>query len=270
MRDLRREDLSFNHYLKNNVFQDFIESESNVSLSYLSEESVIGSSYVYQSQSNMDPSPISRGRGWVYLDNPSDTTEQTSSGTLTVYNNSYAAIDPSNYNVDYVDGRIICASTAIVPAYVSYKWYYISIVNEWQVVDEVSELPIVVVEISKFHKEGFQLGGGKYVSRSIDVNIFASNNAERDDITEVLYNGLYRKSCAYQIFPKGTMIDFDGTWNTNYEYATVSGSNNIKFGNVTATTVRVATAPSVDVNILSDINRYRSRVSFDMFYWKES
>jgi hypothetical protein len=219
----------------------------------------------------MLPSVISKGRGWAYLDTPTSTVEQTSSGTISVYDSEYDIIDSSNYIIDYIDGRVILANPAIVPATIDYKWHYVSIIDSWKDVQEVSDLPIVVIGVSKFHKEGFQLGGGRYVPRQIDINIFASNSAERDDITETLYDALYQKSCIYQSFPKGTMINWDGTWNNNYQYATISGSSSLKFGNVVATTVRVATAtPSMDTTILSDINRYRSRISFDMFHWEEA
>jgi len=269
MKALRKEDLSLHHYIKNNALQDFIEEEKNRPLSYVAEESSPGS-YVYQAQSDMVPSPTSKGRGWVYLDTPTSTVEQTSSGTIAVYDGENDIIDSLNYNIDYIDGRIILSDSGIIPYRVTYKWHYVSLVDEWKDVQEVSELPIVVIGISKFHKEGFQLGGGKYIPRQADINIFASNGAERDDITETLYDTLYQKSCLYQSFPKGSMLDWDGTWNNNYEYATVSGSRSLKFGNVIATTVRVATAtPSLDVTILSDINRYRSKISFDMFYWQE-
>jgi hypothetical protein len=270
MKALRKEDLSLHHYVKIYALQNFIEEEKNIPLSYVDEESSPGS-YVYESKSNMQPLPISRGRGWVYLDNPTDTTEQTSSGTISVYDSEYDIIDSSNYMIDYIDGRVILVNPAIVPATINYKWHYVSTVDEWLDMQEVSELPVIVVGISKFHKEGFQLGGGRYVPRQIDINIFASNGAEKDDLTECLYDALYQKSCSYQSFPKGTSLDWDGTWNNNYQYTTVSGSSNLKFTNVIATTVRVATAtPSTDVSILSDINRYRSRVSFDMMHWEEA
>jgi hypothetical protein len=266
MKALRKEDLSLHHYIKNNALQDFIEEEKNVLLSYVDEESSPGS-YVYESKSNMQPLPISRGRGWVYLDNPTDTTEQTSSGTISVYDSEYDIIDPSNYMVDYVSGRVILSDPGITPYHVTYKWYYISVVDSWKDVQEISELPIVVIEVNRFHKEGFQLGAGKYVPRQININIFANNGAERDDITETLYDALYQKRCLYQDYFRGTMLDWDGTWNSSYQY---TSSNSLKFGSVIATTVRVVTAtPSLDVTILSDINRYRSRISFDMFYWQE-
>jgi hypothetical protein len=270
MKALRKEDLSLHHYIKNNGLQDFVEEEKNISLSFMDDLSGVGS-YVYESKSNMQPLPTSRGRGWVYLDTPTDITEQTSSGTISVYDSEYDIIDSSNYIIDYIDGRVITADPAIVPSTVDYKWNYVSVIDEWKDVQEVSGLPIIVVSISKFCKEGFQLGGGKYIPRQVDINLFALDGAERDDITECLYDALYQKSCIYQSFPKGSMLDWDGTWNNNYEYATISGSSNLKFGSVIATTVRVATAtPSMDVTILSDLNRYRSRISFDMFHWEEA
>ena len=268
MENLRREDLSLHNYIKNNVFQPFIEGEISIPLSYIEEQSSIGS-YVYGLESNMQPSPISKGRGLVYLDAPNSTVEQTS--CVTVYDENYTVISGSNYNLDYVDGRVILDNPSIVPVTVDYKWHYVAVIDSWKDITEVSDLPVVVIGISKFNKEGFQLGGGKYISRQVDINIFASNGAERDDITETLYDALYQKSCAYQTFTKGTMLDWDGTWNGDYQYTTVSGSSNLKFGNVIATTVRVATAtPSMDVGILSDINRYRSRISLDMFHWEEA
>jgi len=269
MKSLRKEDLSLHHYIKNNALQDFLESEVNIPLGYLDDQSVPGSSYVYGLETDMIPSPISKGRGLVYLDNPNDKTEQTN--CVTVYDKNYTVISGSNYDIDYVDGRIITASPSIVPATINYKWYYVSTIDSWKDVQEVSDLPIVVIGVSKFHKEGFQLGGGRYVPRQIDINIFASNSAERDDITETLYDALYQKSCAYQSFPKGTMVDWDGRFNNNFEYTTISGSSSLKFSNVIATTIRVSTTtPSTDVTVLSDINRYRSRISFSVFHWEEA
>ena len=269
MKALRLEDLSLHHYIKNNALQDFIEEEKNIPLGYLDEQSIPGSSYVYGLESSMHPSPISKGRGIAYLDSPNDKIEQTN--CVTVYDQNYTVISGSNYIIDYVDGRVILANPSIVPATIDYKWHYVAVVDEWKDVQEISELPIVVVGVNKTSKSGFQLGGGKYVPRQVDINIFANDGAERDDITETLYDALYRKSCAYQVYPKGTMLNWNGTWNSDYQYATISGSSNLKFGNVVATTVRVATAtPSNDVSILSDINRYRSRISFDMFHWEEA
>jgi hypothetical protein len=270
MKNLRREDLSLHHYIKNHILQDFIEAEEDVSLSYVAEESIPGSSYVYEAQSIMDPPPVSKGRGWVYLDNPTDVTEQTSSGTITVRDSSGVVISSSNYNVDYIDGRIICGSPSIVPATVSYEFHYVSTVDEWGNI-EAADVPVVAIGISSFVKQGFQLGAGKFVSRRVDLNIFASNQAEKDDLSECLYDGLYLKSCAYQLYPKGTMLDWDGIWNDDFEYATISGSSSLKFDNVESRTIKpTLMVPSRDSVMLSDLNRYRSRISFDMIHWEEA
>ena len=269
MKALRREDVSLHHYIRNHVLSDFIEEETSIPLKYVNDESCSPVSYVYQVQTDMLPLPTSRGRGLVYLDNATDIVEQTNS--ITVYDSSMTVINNSNYMIDYIDGRVIAASSSIVPAYVDYKWHYVSIVDEWLDIQEVSDPPIVSIGISDFSKKGFQLGGGKFVPRRVDINIFASNSAEKDDLTEVIFDGLYLKSCAYQTFPKGTMLDWNGTWNTNYEYSTVGGSCNLKFDNVASTTVRVSlNTPSDDDLVLGDLNRYRSRISFDMFHYEES
>jgi hypothetical protein len=153
---------------------------------------------------------------------------------------------------------------------VTYDWHYVSLLDEWPD-SESSEPPIISIGISNFTKEGFQLGAGKRVPRRVDLNIFASNKAERDDLSEVVFDGVYLKSCAYQSFPKSTMLDWNGTFSEDYEYATVSGVSNLRFENAVARTVVVSLmATARESTMQSDLNRYRSRISFDMIHWKES
>ena len=266
MKRVRTEDLSLHQYLKNIVLSDFIETET-ASLTYLEDESSTGS-YVYEAQSLMDPSPKSLGRGWRYVDDPTDITEQQSS--VTVYDQYDSVISGSNYMIDYVDGRVIFPTSTVIPATVTYKWNYISVVDEWLLLEN-SEVPIVVIDISGFSKEGFQLGAGKRVPRRVNLHVFASDTAERDDIMETLYDGLYLKSCPNQSFLKGTMLDWDGTFNTGYEYATISGSSALKFEDVQARSVSVPlfNIPNRNMIMLSDVNRYRGRVNCTMFHWSE-
>jgi len=268
MKNLRREDLSLHHYLKNYALSDFIETETSVSLSYLKDMSD-SSSYVYEASSNMDPLPNSKGRGWLYFDAYGDTTEQANS--VTVYNSVGAVINSSNYDIDYIDGRVIFPNNSFNPSTVTYKWHYVAVVDEWSDV-ESSDVPIIVVDINDFYKEGFQLGGGKRVPRRVNLHVFASNTAERADLTEAVYDGLYLKCCPYQSFPKGTVIDWDGRFNTNYEYATVSGSSSLKIDNLKVRnfTPPLMRIPSNNYFMLSDLNRYRSTIIFDMFHWEEA
>ena len=266
MKRVRLEDLSLHQYIKNTVLVDFIETETAV-LTYLEDESSTGS-YVYEAQSLMEPLPKSLGRGWRYIDDPDDITEQQSS--VVVYDSYGAVISGSNYIIDYIDGRVIFPTNTITPATVTYKWNYVSVVDEWSVL-ESSEVPIVVIDISGFSKEGFQLGAGKRVPRRVNLHVFASDTAERDDIMETLYDGLYLKSCANQSFNKGTMLDWNGTFNTDYEYTTISGSSSLRFEDVQARSVAVPllTIPNREMMMLSDINRYRGNIRCTMFHWSE-
>ncbi len=102
MYKLRLEDLSLQHYIKNKVLADhFIETERDVPLTYLSDIST-SNSYVYEADSNMDPLPSSRGRGWVYLDFYGANTEQLNS--VTVKDNLGTVISGTNLMLDYIDG----------------------------------------------------------------------------------------------------------------------------------------------------------------------
>jgi len=266
MKPIRLEDISLHDYIKNKVLEDFVETETTT-LTYLADQSSTGS-YVFGSDSTMVPLPTSLGRGWCYVDAWGDTTEQQS--MVTVYDELGAVISGSNYLIDYIDGRVVCSNPNVIPYSITYKWNYISIVDEWQTV-ETSEVPIVVIDISGFEKEGFQLGAGKRVPRQVTFHIFASDTAERDDIMETLYDGLYLKSCPNQLFEKGTLLDWNGTFNQNYEYATISGSSALKFKDVAAKAISIplTTIPNNEMMMLSDVNRYRARVRCEMFHWNE-
>lgn len=268
MQRVRKEDISLHHYIKNTVLSDFVETDDRVELVYLKDESSSGS-YVYGAKSQLLPLPTGVGRGWRYLDNIGDVTEQEAS--VIVYDAVGSVIDANSYRIDYIDGRVIFPTTTVVPETITYKWNYVAVVDEWVLIEN-SEVPIVVVDISGFTKKGFQLGGGKLVPRNVNLHVFASDTAERDDIMETLYDGLYLNSCPNQYFPSGTMLDWDGTFNDSYEYVTISGSSSLKFQNIEARAVAVPllSIPNRDLTMLSDVNRYRGRVKFEMFHWSEA
>lgn len=283
MRNLRKEDLSVYYYLKDFVLSDFIEIEYQVSLDYLDEVSAPNcSSYVYEAQTEMLPNPTDRGRGWVYFDVVSGTglyciggmPVREQSNMVVVYDNVGNVINENKYMVDYVDGRII-TSGSCNPAYVDYYWNYVSLVDEWGVV-EASEPPVIVLDIEKTDKSGYQIGPGKKVVRSSSAYIFASNVAERNDLTEAVYDGLYLKSCLLQDFPNGTALDYDGTFygrrsnmdkdSTLFDRSVVDGISKLEFHNVSARNVNlpILMARNSSETMLSDLNAYRSKVSFDL------
>lgn len=279
MKRLRSEDLSLHHYLRTYALRDFIETERSVPLEFSPDMSQEGS-YVYTAvvESDMRPISTSRGRGWVYLDEPFPVCSgagflvQEQSDAIVVYDALGGIIDPINYMVDYVDGRIVMPNRNLSPAFIDYKWYYVALVNDWDVLEN-SGVPIVAVDISSTNKEGFQLGGGRYVKRRVDLYVFGTDQANRDDVGESIYDALYLRSCANQTFSKGTILDWDGTFNLEYVYDVFLLSSTLKFENVrmrnTWPDARLM-IPSRDQTMMSELNRYRTTISFELYHYEEA
>ena len=265
MQRLRQEDLSLHHFIRFNILNEYIENDVDVPLTYLPDISTTGS-YVYQAESTRTPLPNDLGRGIVYIDAYGDITEQQNA--VTVYDGLGAVISGS-YMIDYVDGRVITSGT-VTPAVVTYKYFYVSLVNEWEDI-EAAGVPVVVVNLESFEKVGFQLGGGKRVPRSGHLHIFASTRAERDDLAELLYDGINEKCCPNQRWPKGSLLSWDGTFNNDYVYEIIQYSSNLHFENVRSRNINppLLGIPSRDMTMLSDLNRYRARIDFDVFHWEE-
>lgn len=306
MKRLRKEDLSLFRYIKDTVLREFVEKEELVPLELISEISCQGS-YVYQSRSEMDPSPIERGRGWAFFDCPTTDVEGdcvysiescvpefvTESGTdaqgnscmgtpeqserVVLYNEDLTTISGVDYLIDYVDGRVIFDSTTVVPKYVDYYWNYVSVVDEWATI-QASASPVVVIDTNGTNKTGYQLGGGKKVKRLVDIHIFASTTAERNDLVEVLYDGLYNKSAPVYDFKTGDVLDYDGTFygrKTNNNKLTSlfnrTTLNDLKilhgrmtFHKVSSRNLKLPLLLSRDGVMLGDLNAYRSKISFEI------
>lgn len=297
---LRKSDLSLYLYLKDTVLKDFIEVEENIPLQLMPELSDL-TSYVYEAITTMDPIPTDPGRGWAYFDVVSGTNNCTPftsvSGTngdgnfaygtpeqserVVVYETVGGIVPWQDYMIDYIDGRII-SSRALESPYVSYYWNYISVVDEWAVV-EAAEPPVCVLDIHGTDKKGYQLGGGKKVIRKVDIHIFASSPAERNDLVEMIYDGLYNKSCPLYDFVTGSVLDYDGTFYgrrdlldripnpTNkltflYDRETISNVGSLYFDNVTSRHINlpILMSQSGSQVMLSDLNAYRSKLSFDL------
>lgn len=309
MKNLRKEDLSLYLYIKDVVLREFRETEEYAPLNLVSELSV-SNSYVYECLTALAPSPAEHGRGWVYFDPPSGglscepyptfpglngdgnfaygTPEQSNSVIL--YETTVSGIvevDWKEYMIDYADCRIISQRKLNAPK-VSFTWNYVSVVDEWAVV-EASNPPVVVINIGGTDKAGYQLGGGKRSIRKVDIHIFASNSAERNDISETLYDGLFNKSCPLYDFPAGSILDYDGTFYGRknvldrdpnpsnkltylFDRSKVSYISKLQFDEVSARNVNLplVMSRSQDNVILSDLNAYRARVSFNMFSYDDT
>ena len=302
MKQIRKEDLSLFYYLKDVVLTDFIEVEEEVPLSYMSEISSdptdpsCEKSLVYEALTTMLPKPTERGRGWIYFDGDCGFRSYLCSATVsgggipeqidrvTVFsctpsgvNTTLTPIPYTEYMVDYLDGRIVTSGTC-EPKFVTYSWNYVSLVDEWAAV-QAADPPVVVIDMHGTDKAGYQLGAGKKITRKVDIHIFATDPAERNDLVETLYDGLYNRSAPLYDFPEGTVLDYDGTWygrkenpdrtdpDTYFDVTTVSGViGNLLFDNVTARHVNLPLLMTRNRNeiMLSDLNAYRSKISFDL------
>lgn len=286
MSKLRKEDLSLYYYLKDVVLADFVERETHVQLEYVPEIST-ETSYVYEALTEMVPNPTARGRGWLYFDTVSGTTSYCYLGLPTreqserviVYDINGSIIDEDSYIVDYLDGRIVTSGT-VSPYTVSYYWNYISLVDEWAAI-QAEDPPVVVIDLQGTDKAGYQLGGGRKDGRKGDIHVFASSTSERNDIVEKIYDSLFLKSIPLYDLPQGSVLDFDGTFynrkydmnkDTNlFDRSTVSGVSNLYFDNVTSRHVSLPLVMTrgVDQVMLSDLNAYRSKISFDMYSYTD-
>jgi len=304
MKNLRKEDISLHFYLKHKVLVDFIEKEEYIPLEFISSASCYEDGYVYSALTEMIPSPIDRGRGWVYFDTCSGTTTicnlddsgnvlpdpyttmsgiKEQSNRIIVYDESDSIIPDTEYIIDYIDGRIVTSGT-VTPARVDYYFNYISLVDEWAAI-EAADPPVVVIDVMGTDKGGYQLGGGKRVVRKVDIHVFASDTAERNDIVETIYDGLYLKSCPLYTFTEGSVLEYDGTWHgrkgsmnkletlfdTSYITGYLGGRCTLQFENVTTRHISLPLimTQSRDEVMLSDLNAYRSKISFDMVSYTE-
>ena len=305
MKSLRKEDLSLYYYIKDVVLRDFVECEELVDLA-LMPELCGANSFVYEYVSDLEPSPTERGRGWRYLDPPSGglpcepyptvsglngdgdpafgTPEQslqvvvfeTTSSGLTV-------VSPAEYMIDYIDGRIISQRKLNSPR-VTYHWNFVSVVDEWAAI-EAADPPVIVIDTNGTDKTGYQLGGGKKASRKVEIHVFATDTANRNDLVETLYDGLYLKSCPLYNFSTGTVLDYDGTFYGRrdqnpqtfnkltylFDRERVLNVSRLFFDSVSARHVNLPLVMSRgrDEVLLSDLNAYRSKISFDMYTYDD-
>ena len=300
---LRKEDLSLYHHIKDVVLRDFVEREEYIALTYMAELSG-ASSYVYEYNWDLDPAPADRGRGWLYFDAPvggytcepfptysglngdgdvtSGTPEQ--SNRVIVYETTtsgYSVVDWQDYMIDYVDCRIIATRALTDPA-VTFDWNYVSVVDEWSII-EAATTPVVVVDISNTLKKGYQLGGGRKSIRKTTLHVFASNTAERNDLIEKLYDGLFNRSCPLFDFPTGDVLDYDGTFYGRrgltdripipdnkltflFDRDKVDYVAKLEFDNVVSRNVNfpIFLSKAASSPITSDLNTYRAKISFDL------
>jgi hypothetical protein len=249
---LRIYDLSITNYLKYEILPiHFMETVTDEALVFDSNLNA------YVTESNMSPLPTSKGRGWAVFDEAlvngrtvvDTTVEQTSQVSVT---------GASTFTINYPNGRIISPDT--VPSAVTYSWYYVSLIEGWPGINP-PPLPVVAVDVDRTEKAGFQLGGGTKDTLEGSVYIFATNEGEKKDITDVIYQAFYNRTITVGNWHEGSYLDFDGTY-TGFNPTEVTGLSNGIFRDVVAR----LDGPRFD---WSEVNRHRSRVEFVFEIFKD-
>lgn len=264
----RIEDLVLYHYIKDYILPlDWIERIVNEPLTYNP------ATDTYDTDSAMEPSPVSEGRGWVYFD---ENTEYLSNcvqaphdeqqNRVITRSNIGDILPTTAYTVNYVEGRLENVNTAVsgTPTEIDYYWHYVSVIEGWPG-DDPPPLPIIVVDTFSSEKSGFQLGGGYQTTRSCRLHIFATSNAERSDLSELLYNALYERHIVLPDYTvQGEPLNFGGTFNGNYTGEVVERGlgglllfNNVRYNKITS---------RPDWSLL---NRFRGTITFDIVSYKE-
>ncbi len=262
----RMEDMSLQHWIKGALIPlKWVETVTNVPLNFNSDKQRFEAEIIWL------PNFLDEGRGWVYFDavgtkscvlNSIPKTEQTS--RITVFNESGATISSSNYTVNYIDGAIIASGVTTtpegVPTTINFTQYYVSTIDGWPGTTP-PELPLVAVEMLSYDKQPFQLGGGRKAVRNCAIHIFATSSAERDDLTEFLYDALFNRHIPVIDFREGEPLNYDGTFNTTFSGTLLQLSTNddslFYFRDVKATNINAR-------QDFGDLNRWRSKVSFTM------
>jgi len=268
----RMEDMSLQHWIKEAILPlKWVERVTNVPLNYNSEKGR------FEAEIRWLPNFLDEGRGWVYFDVVSTTECVTTAiptveqlTRVTVYNESSAVISDSNYTISYTDGAIIAVGGMTtpqgVPTTVDFTQYYVSVVDGWPGTEPPAP-PIVAIELGPYTKEGFQLGGGRKAIRTGTFHIFATSSAERDDLTEFLYDAIYNRHIPVIDYRGGEPLNYDGTFNDSYVGDLLQLNNNdeaiFNFCDVKAEPINLRRS---DVN---DLNRFRSRVTFTMESYRD-
>jgi hypothetical protein len=196
------------------------------------------------------------GRGILCFDHIGDTcvfgSEQTD--IVKVYD---GATNATGYRVNYITGQIE-SSDDLTGYLVDYEWYYISVLDAWPR-EDVPFLPLVSIELQKALPRPLQLGGGDIREGSWNIQIFAKNKVERDDLMDVLYSGLNQRRCSLYNFSKGLPLSGNGFYNTSFVSDLHPQYTSLFFEKVEK---RLTGLPSWGFYEQEQVNRYRAEITF--------
>ena len=262
---MKLEDMSIQHWIKEAILPlKWVEKVTSCPLVYSTAR------VRYEADIIWLPNFLDEGRGWVYFENVGSqscvlnsvpTAQQTT--RVTVYNASAGVISPSHYTINYADGAILVNGGGLTtpdgtPTTVDFVQHYVSVMDGWPGT-EPPDPPIVAIQTEDFDKQPFQLGGGRKAVRRYTIHVFATSSAERDDLTEFLYDALYNRHVPVIDYRSGEPLHYDGTFDTTYSGTILTLNNNddalLYFRDVKGKNINAR--PD-----WSDLNRWRSMITF--------
>jgi hypothetical protein len=205
------------------------------------------------------------GRGLLYFDISGDRcvfgSEQTE--MISVYSGS-EILQQEDYLVNYLTGQIY--SRLNLSNYnVDYCWNYVSVIDAWPS-DDVPALPIVSIELQRGQSLPLQLGGGDIRDASWHIEIFANNKGERDDLMDVIFEGLNLKRCSIYTFSEGLSLTREGLYNPNFQADAHSNYPSLFFENIEKSLTGLPRWGFYENEV---INKYRAGITFDTKAYKK-
>jgi hypothetical protein len=196
------------------------------------------------------------GRGLLYFDYIGETclfgVEQQD--RVKVYDGSTIA---SNYKINYITGQVV-TSDDLTDYLVDYEWNYVSVIDSWPY-EDVPSLPFISVDSQQAKKSPLQLGGGDIRDGYWNVQIFANNKGERDDLMDLVYDNLYLRRCPLYLLPAGLPLQ-NGLYNEMFDSSLHDTYTSLFFENVQK---RLSGLPQWGFYEQEKVNRYRAEITFD-------
>lgn len=263
MKLTRKEDISLYLYIKDSVIgPEFYEIAEEESLT------LVGTNTWEMSHSS-EKCPFERypcdgfGRGILYFDVADGCctfgTEQ--SDMVDVYNGS---VTPASYSVNYLKGQVVTPYD--VSSYsVDYMWNYVAVIDAWPY-EDVPPLPIVSVELQDASARPLQLGYGDIRTGFWNIQIFAESKGQRDDLMDVVYEGVQQKRCNIYDFENGLPLVKSGLFNSEF---TLSSNETYKFLHFENVKKSLSGLPQWGFYTQELINRYRAEITFETLAFKK-
>lgn len=94
---------------------------------------------------------------------------------------------------DYVNGVVSFSGTLpSTPPTVTYSYNVVSVIDGFPDVDNPQEfqLPLVAVDLMNMSRRPSSLGGGWFVTRTFNLDVFANSDSEADQLVQAMQDGL--------------------------------------------------------------------------------